>query len=252
MRTVIIHYHLFKNAGTSVDRILADSFGDKWLNFDKPDENAKILPGEISEFIGANPQLVALSSHHVVPPIPVIPGVRVIPLLFIRHPILRARSAYLFEWQKAKGLEQPQGSFAEYVKQKVECNKYGVISNFHVSKLSCIQYSARDFAAKSLRDYEVLNRAKLLVDSLPFFGLVENFYQSLVRMHYLLKLDFPYLRVKTHEANVTQPTVFDVDEKISAIKDELGEEVFGVLMQANQMDLELYKYASNRFYTVAR
>ena len=30
MRTVILHYHLFKNAGTSVDRLLQRNFPDAW------------------------------------------------------------------------------------------------------------------------------------------------------------------------------------------------------------------------------
>jgi hypothetical protein len=29
-RTIILHYHLLKNAGTSVDPILKRNFGDKW------------------------------------------------------------------------------------------------------------------------------------------------------------------------------------------------------------------------------
>ena len=29
-RTLILHYHFFKNAGTSVDRILVENFGADW------------------------------------------------------------------------------------------------------------------------------------------------------------------------------------------------------------------------------
>ena len=30
-RTIILHYHLFKNAGTSIDAILKDNFDEKWV-----------------------------------------------------------------------------------------------------------------------------------------------------------------------------------------------------------------------------
>jgi hypothetical protein len=35
-RTIILHYHLFKNAGTSVDAILKRNFGDKWVTSEFP------------------------------------------------------------------------------------------------------------------------------------------------------------------------------------------------------------------------
>jgi hypothetical protein len=30
-RKVVIHYHLFKNAGTSVDRMLKEIYGERWV-----------------------------------------------------------------------------------------------------------------------------------------------------------------------------------------------------------------------------
>ena len=30
-RTIILHYHLFKNAGTSIDSILQENFGEQWI-----------------------------------------------------------------------------------------------------------------------------------------------------------------------------------------------------------------------------
>ena len=35
-RTIILHYHLFKNAGTSVDAILKRIFGDRWVTREFP------------------------------------------------------------------------------------------------------------------------------------------------------------------------------------------------------------------------
>src|SRR3546814_17353081 len=44
-----------------------------------------------------NPEAVAFSSHTAELPPPVLPGIRVIPLIFIRHPIDRIASVYSFE-----------------------------------------------------------------------------------------------------------------------------------------------------------
>nr|WP_029249710.1 hypothetical protein [Microbulbifer agarilyticus] len=51
MRKLILHYHLFKNAGSSIDEILKRSFGDSWLAFDLDRASAKILPAEMAAVI---------------------------------------------------------------------------------------------------------------------------------------------------------------------------------------------------------
>ena len=96
-RKVIIHYHIFKNAGTSIDRMLKESFSERWANYDKPEPTSKISPAELEEFILDNPDLMAVSSHHAVPPLP-DKHLEVYPIILLRHPIDRAYSAYLFEW----------------------------------------------------------------------------------------------------------------------------------------------------------
>jgi len=41
-RTILIHYHLFKNAGTSLDAVLKENFGDKWITREFDRKNAAI------------------------------------------------------------------------------------------------------------------------------------------------------------------------------------------------------------------
>lgn len=251
MRKLIIHYHLFKNAGTSVDNILKDSFGDGWENWDCPsDKEGPILPAEMAAFIAENPQLTAISSHDAVPPLPV-GDFQVFPIVFMRHPIDRAKSAYLFEWKKELGSDQPKGSFSEYIDEKLAQSGDTVISNFHVSRLSNMVYG-KDVRRKALRDYERLERAKLFLSSIPYFGLVENFQQSLIRMHYYLKPNFPEITVVNHQANVIQDVNAKLEEKLKAIEDDLGEEKYKVLCERNNLDLQLYQFAVKTFYTVVK
>jgi hypothetical protein len=53
----------------------------------------------MEEFILDHPHGAAFSSHQVVPPLPAR-QLQVLPIVFLRHPIDRAYSAYLFEVQK--------------------------------------------------------------------------------------------------------------------------------------------------------
>ncbi len=249
MRKLIIHYHLFKNAGSSVDNILKDSFGDKWQNWDCPfHRHRPLLPAEMAAFISDNPQLVAISSHDAVPPVP-IGAFQVFPIIFLRHPIDRARSAYLFEWQKELGLDQPKGSFAEYIDEKLAPEGGGVITNFQVSRISNLVYG-KNVYRKSLRDYERLERAKLFLSSIPYFGLVENFQQSLIRLYYYLKPNFPEIKVVNHQANVIQDINAKLEERLKSIQDELDEKKYQMLCDHNELDIKLYQFAVNFFHSV--
>ncbi|UHQ55868.1 sulfotransferase family 2 domain-containing protein [Microbulbifer sp. YPW16] len=248
MRKLIVHYHLFKNAGSSVDAILRHSFGQHWISFDKSDPSAKILPHELDRFIDENPSIRAISSHHALTPLPLSDAYEIFPLVFIRHPIARAKSAYLFEWQKQLGLERPKGSFSDYVQEKVLDNDRGAISNFHVCQLSNVAIQGKRPVHDESPEAR-LARAKERLDSLPFFGLVEFFQESLVRAHFYLKYHFPELNVVNRVINTTQKVDQNLDAKLVGIRAELGAELYRLLEQENKLDLEFYKYARQQFFS---
>ena len=97
MRTTVVHFHLFKNAGTTVERGLQDYFGERWASFDKPASAARISQVELETFLNTNQALQAVSSHHLRPPLVDSTLMKWLPVLFLRHPIDRIRSAYEFE-----------------------------------------------------------------------------------------------------------------------------------------------------------
>jgi len=95
-RTIILHYHLFKNAGTSVDTILKRNFGDKWVTSEFPPMGGNNT-ALVEEWIRETPDAIAYSSHTMMGPIPEVEGVRVISFMLLRDPIERIKSAYRFE-----------------------------------------------------------------------------------------------------------------------------------------------------------
>lgn len=245
-----MHYHLFKNAGSSVDEILKQSFGDSWKTFDKDRAEAKILPLEMAVFINHNAHARAISSHQVMPPLPQ-GDFEVFPLVFLRHPLDRVRSAYLFEWKKQLGLSAPKGSFADYVREKLESGSRGPIVNYQVYQLSNLAHEGdKPQHDKDLR--ERLTRAKEFLVGLPFFGLVEHYHESLVRLHFYLKYHFPELKVINHQINTSQDTSKQLEDKLMETRQELGEALYGELVDRNLQDLELYKFACTHFFSVVQ
>src|SRR5215472_14641285 len=92
-RQILVHYHIFKNAGTSIDAMLRASFRSRWEKFD-PDLPVSDPSGMLAQFIAERPRVRAISSHTICPPLPAIEGTYLQPIFFLRHPIARVASAY--------------------------------------------------------------------------------------------------------------------------------------------------------------
>lgn len=244
-RSVIVHYHLFKNAGTSIERLLKQSMGSTWVSWDKPQSGAKISGRELQQWLEERPHIRAVSSHQLVPPV-AKGAFQVTPVVFLREPLSRVRSAWLFEWQKQLGLEEPKGSLADYVEDKFKQKNTSVIANFQVSRLSNQQY---DDVKQRLHRYhhELLPAACRFVDSLPFIGIVENFSDSLLLLRAATSKLFPELVIKEHRENVTDLSSSSVEQRIESIRREIGNDLFDELCVRNRMDLQLYSYATGRF-----
>lgn len=248
-RKIIVHYHLFKNAGSSIDSILKSSFGNLWLNWDKPEaKGVRILPNELSDFIGLNPHLKAISSHQALMPFPV-GDFQIFPIFFLRHPILRARSAWKFEWHIQNIEQAGDRSFRAYLDYRFQ-NSPGVICNFQHWRLSNTQYCEVNSLSRQPGAAERLEIAKTCIDSAPFFGIVEHMQQSLERMHFYLKPAFPEIRVVNQVVNPSSQIHKTTGDALEKILQEVGQEHFDELITRNKFDLDLYQYASDRFFSV--
>ena len=169
-RSVIIHYHLFKNAGSSVDAILRHNFGDGWVEIEGPD-GKKLTSEMMADYITANPDKVAISSHTAEICLPKIDNVNIIPIFFFRHPIDRIQSAYEFE--RIQDSDSPgsraakEGDFSHYMLWRVSTPMMSQIVNFHAVRL-------KDFNRfTTMREAHLFRRrAVQTLRQLPVVGLV--------------------------------------------------------------------------------
>jgi len=96
-RAVICHYHIYKNSGTSFSKLLEANFGDRHVAFDGPIAGFQINQDQLAEIIENNPEVISISSHQIYLPAPSTLNIRFIPAVFLRHPLMRIRSIFLFE-----------------------------------------------------------------------------------------------------------------------------------------------------------
>ena len=242
-RNIIVHYHLFKNAGSSVDQLLKKNFQEKWSAFDGSTPGSVITTRELEDRINSEPDSIAFSSHQIVPPLPQIEA-NVYPIVFIRDPIDRIKSAYLFEWKKQLGLDEPKGSFTEFVQEKFKYKRKSSIEEFQTIRLS--NCDRNDFHLNEMQDEEMLEKACGFIDKLEFVGVVDEFEKSKKLLSAYLGTAFPYFETSNVKANVLQDLSLSQDTKRQAIKEELGDELFESIVSRSVLDEALYQHSRKR------
>lgn len=242
-RRVILHYHFFKNAGTSVDKILKANFGQTWR--EKEGFAAGWRANEVADYLLEHPEIAALSSHTALMPVPVLPGVEIFPIIFLRHPIDRVRSIYEFEHTQQADTEgakmAKRTDVRGYIRWRLKRTGDRAIRNFQCYRL------ALAFLQQQGEQVSELERAQKALALLPFLGLVERFDDSIQRLEEWLKPYFPDIACKSTKANVTQKEGSVLDERLAVFREELGDELYEELNNANQWDMVLYNALLERY-----
>lgn len=244
-RPVVVHIHLFKNAGTSVDGILKENFSKGWREQEFPSSLAFSNTDMVRRFLSACPDVTAFSTHTGNWFLdPKEAHFDVIPVVFVRHPILRVKSAYGFEKKQEANTEGSrlarQTNLAGYVQSRLDTDNDFSISNFQSWRLSF-------FFNRTVTNPEV--QAMDAVDRLPFVGRVEEFDQSMKHFSDLIRTKFPDFAEFSIKTNVSNTSKLSHDEQLDSIREEIGDELYDRLLEANQADLALVDYVRAKHFS---
>lgn len=229
-RTIILHYHLFKNAGTSLDKILQDSFPGRWVTREFPPQGGNNTD-MVEDWIRSEPDAVVFSSHTMLGPLPRIDGVRIISVLFLRDPIARIRSAYRFERNQQLDAPGPNlaksTDFGGYVRTRLSRPGDRQCRNFHTHRLASMVPGPGP----------ELDRAMQAMDQIDVIGLIEDFDGSMERLKGAVTPSYPSFNYTSVRANVSKPGISTQadDPKLTAL-----------LQQNNSDDLALLKAARSQ------
>jgi hypothetical protein len=238
---IIVHFHIFKNGGTSFDAILSKYFGSQWRTFEGNSAVDVIDTPRFIAFLTANPQLKAISSHLARPPLP-NPGD--VPIVFLRDPIDRARSVYRFV---ASDKNQPNskiaasGSFRRYVEWALDSQDGGVvIRDYQTIHLSAASFREPNIYLTRATEPD-FQQARDLLRAWPAVGLVRNFSESLLWFEQVYGHLYPGLFTTEAWLNRTHPGFASNEAEWRLANDELGHRLFDQLIDANKFDLALYQ-----------
>jgi hypothetical protein len=237
-RPVILHFHIFKNAGTTVDWALQKNFGEHAASIDDTTSGPKILPmSVILDYLKEHPETKSVSSHQIRPPLPQADGFLFIPIVFIRHPIDRAFSIYSFNKRRTdKVTEAKDATLTEYVKWALGKKYFTPLKNFQTIFLS----GKNNRTPATPGDLPV---AKKRLKDWPIVGVVERVDESLVLAEEMLRPHFENIDMSYIKQNVTPGRKDDLAGRMEGGKAELGE-LFDELVERNSLDFELHSFAN--------
>ena len=274
MRTVICHYHIFKNSGTSFDELLAASFRGAPVAFDGPFPFSVFSQDELLKVVRHHPAAVAFSSHQVRLPVPVALDVEILPVVFLRHPLLRLRSVYEFQHRRAPGpgrrvlrvlgagdgaeytprdaQRAGQVSFPEWVREALDQERpLGNVSNVQTQLLGGVYGRRALRRARPAAEGGVeadLAQARRNLAAVPLLARTEWFGADVACFEATLAahgLTFRY-----RERRPANTTATDLRQPLAArldgVRGALGEELYGRLERVNAQDLALYRWARDR------
>jgi len=240
MRNVIVHFHIFKNGGTSFDHALKREFKKGFAEFDGKAANSVHLPEEIAAYLHANPQVRALSSHHLRFPLAEEERLKMFGVVFLRHPLDRMHSIYKYERKQKSNSKGSQHAkkfdFPDYIRWRLDQGRSNLLCDYHASVLTCNPREGRkvpdsNLAHKRLREVAVC-------------GTVDQLDASLAVAEQRLRPTFPDLNLATTPQNVTAGRKSSLQDRIEESEKACGEELFADVAARNTLDLELYALAT--------
>lgn len=249
-RNVLLHYHIFKNAGTTFERVLDENYGDRHIAFDGPFSFSNFNQDQLNTVIGRHPNAVAFSSHQIHLPAPTSLGFRPIPVVFIRHPLLRLRSIFLFERRAATGsaieTATDMEGFEEWVMASLKGDQSWLqISNSQTNFLSRAYNLSPKRERKGGGAHFDLQLAINNISLVPCLGRVEYFDIDVKSFGETLNrygMTFDYQQRAAE--NISAPDHgAPIEAQLQSIKDGVSSETWQQLRKLNDQDLSLYDIA---------
>jgi hypothetical protein len=240
MRYVILHYHILKNAGSTVEEILENSFRKSFYRFDTAEREASIQNSDLVSFVENNPQLMAVTSHQMRHPVPVAPGNIFLDICFLRDPLDRIRSMYHYFRDKPLAGD-PVSEYANGL----------ALGEFVRSLVDEIPWYANDIQVNLLGNGIAndppnrgdLERAVARMLETSFLGVVDCFNESLAAGQYVLNGLFPGLHCAQPPVNVSRGLERTLEARKAEVREACDRRVYAKLLELNALDCDLVERA---------
>jgi hypothetical protein len=228
-RKVIVYHRFLMDSAVPMGRLLQANFRDGCVDWE--DGGRAMTPESLAEFIMAHPEAEAVLTRSAPVRMPGMPRVRLFPVVCLYHPMNWVEAIYRADRARLRDAPGPNQARRSDLKGYVEW-RLGFdrrFRNFQTGRLAT-------WADGSLSE---LARASRAIAELPFVGLAERFGESAERLEAWLKPEFPgFSRAALEESAVPAP-----EERLEALRSEIGNDLYRRLVRENRDDLALYEAA---------
>jgi hypothetical protein len=249
-RHVILHYHFFKNAGSTVESILENNFRNRFARLDSDDYNSTLPNDALLDFLTTRSEVVAVSSHQLRPPKPADDSFIFHDILFLRHPIARLCSVY--EFYRRTDLETDP--LIAVAKTRDVQEFFQLLAEDYPHHVNNAQVSLLANASKELPTESDLAVAADVISHATVLGVAELFDESAVSAENSLGRVFKGLDFSYVPQNVSAGRPVSLDDQLARFQTYCGTEIFDRIIKLNQLDLALVQMAreevSRRFRLV--
>jgi hypothetical protein len=240
IRYILVHYHIFKNGGTTIESILQREFPGAFATVHGPTAGATLDARQLASFLKDNQAVSAVSSHHLRYPKPSLRHIALFDCCFIRHPLDRIRSMYAY-FRRINSRDPlcrmaRTRNLREFVAGLIEGYPH-LIHNAQVVLLGHAGLFTRPATEEDLA------RATQVLLDMAVPGLVEMFDESLLVAEYFLQPAFPGLRLEYVPQNRSGDADRDLIEREQQWPQLWGPSINDQLVRLNQLDLQLYRAA---------
>ena len=242
-RPVILHFHIYKNAGSTIDWILEKNLGKKFKRIDFPNKPEGRLPFYmVLDYLQQNPKIQAISSHHLQFPVSGYDYFQLLTMIFIRHPIDRAFSMYSFKKFGESGedmdlLIAKTSSLKEYIQWNLSIKTMRPMKNWQVLFLS-------DKGTRSIPNNDDFTLAKKRMKQCTCLGVVDRLNESLVVAEEKLRPYFESIDLSYVSQNVSKGREKTLQARLDNEQALIGSDLIDSLFAENKLDMDLYLEAN--------
>lgn len=256
-RPIIVHYHCYKNAGASLIHSARATLGrPATMEIDKHPTYKDWRPyriADIETIAAENPDVHFFTAHSIAPEIHHSTRYNAIPLIFVRHPLLRIASSYRFDRQRRDRPHKTQLAMkldlAAWIAHQLDDTQTIEGKNYQAIIFALGQQAAPpDNAVRSPATVD-LSQVFAQLDTVPFVGVVEHFGASAARLETLVRPHFPAFAV-SKSANRTK-LVEDWQAEVAHLEASLPPRLLARFREANEQDYAIHERYLERFEAAA-
>lgn len=244
-KPVLVHYHIFKNAGSTIDFALQQSFGENFAFPHGNNFNAVLSNTQLLDFLASNPHIRAISSHHLRLPKPEAGDFAFHEIVILRHPIDRLLSTFEF-YRRSSSFDDPlqaaakDRDFGEFIHFLIAHFPH-LVNNVQVNYLAC--------AGNKIPREPDLKRAIRDLPQLSVVGTVELLDITLVAAEFSFLPVFGRLDLSYVPQNANPDRLPDLDSRLQRVRQLCGTELYERLLKLNKLDHELLNVAGREART---